>query len=71
MNGFHFHFWQHSRKDVTVLRQAGFASQEIGCLCRLRQSHQQNLLDLPSGTQNRLQFARWLVQRGKLNEGLR
>lgn len=70
MNRFLFHFRQQSPKDFAVLRQAGFVTQEIVRLCRLRDSYQSSLQDLPVGSQNRFLFARWLVQQGKLDEGL-
>ncbi len=69
MNKFRFHFQTHRQKDLEVLRQAGFDSQEIYCLCQFRDSYRPNEQDQPSLPEKHLLFARWLVQQGKLNEG--
>lgn len=69
MYRFCFHFQTSRQKDLTVLRQAGFDAQEIGRLCQLRDTYQPNALDQPALSQPHLLFTRWLVQKGKLNEG--
>lgn len=71
MNRFLFHFRRrNSQRDLAILRDAGCTAQEIIRLCKLRDSYQGGELDQPPiVSQNRLLFARWLIQRGKLDEG--
>jgi hypothetical protein len=69
MKIFRFLFLTRSQKDLAVLRQAGFDAQEISSFCQLREKYQANMRDQPSVPQNHLLFTRWLVQKGRLNEG--
>jgi len=70
MNKFLFHFQTYSPKDLEVLRKAGFDSQEISSICQLRNKYQAQVQGQPTPAQKHLLFMRWLVQQGKLNEGM-
>lgn len=65
-------YWMVNRRSVESLQQAGFTKRQIHRLTRLRKKHlgkKQNLAQ-DAQTLARLQFARWLVLKGKLTEQL-
>ncbi len=56
--------------DLDLLRRAGFTFQEVTRLYQLRRAYLQHELDWAPADLARLRFVRWLVQTGKLTDGL-
>ena len=56
---------------VAMLHRSGFSTQEINLLCRLRRAYaDKGEMDQAALDLRRLQFARWLVETGKLTDEL-
>ena len=57
-------------EGASVLPRAlGFSAQEQAALLALRRRHQRGEFGEITVEHKRLEFARWLVRRGRLNEG--
>jgi hypothetical protein len=58
-------------EGVVMLHRSGFSAQEIDRLCRLRRAYaDKGEMDQAALDLRRLQFARWLVETGKLTDQL-
>jgi len=58
-------------EGVVMLHRSGFSAQEIDRLCRLRRVYaDKSEMDQAALDLRRLQFARWLVETGKLTDQL-
>jgi hypothetical protein len=58
-------------EGVVMLHRSGFSAQEIDRLCRLRRAYaDKGEMDQATLDLRRLQFARWLVETGKLTDQL-
>ena len=53
----------------TRLRAQGFTKQEQTALLALRRRHRRGEFDEITAEHKRLEFARWMVRHGRLNEG--
>jgi len=71
MRWFSFH-QAYEPTNVALLRQAGWSELEIERLCRWRERYTPNDQDQTALTPDEahLRFLRWLIQEGKLTEGL-
>jgi hypothetical protein len=56
------------RKEMEKLRMIGFTERTIARLYRMRQTYGQDKMDQVALDQRHLEFARWLVQTGKLSD---
>jgi hypothetical protein len=60
---------QMSYKDAfEMLRRAGFTTQEIDRLYRLRRDYTVSQMDQAPANHRRLEFVRWLVTTGRLSD---
>jgi hypothetical protein len=58
------------RKEMEKLRLIGFTERTIARLYRMRQTYGQDKMDQIALDQRHLEFARWLVQTGRLSDQL-
>jgi hypothetical protein len=58
----------HDETELTRLLRQGFTERQITRLYRLRSRYAQDEMDQPALDPRRLEFARWLVATGRLNE---
>jgi hypothetical protein len=63
------HRVQTEKEEWEALQRRGFTDGQIRALRRLRKTYGQNWMDLPALDVRRLEFARYLVTNGRLNEG--
>lgn len=58
------------REDLDLLRGGDFTFQEITRLSQVRRAYVRHELDWTPAELARLRFVRWLVQNGRLSDGL-
>jgi len=56
------------KEDRDILRKGGFAEGEVKQLSQLRKAHAERERHTAAAEHRRLEFARWLVNTGKLSE---
>lgn len=62
-------YWiSYEQENLEKLRRAGFTDAQIIRFCRLRKGYGHDEMDQPSLDRRHLEFARWLVARGKLTD---
>ena len=57
-----------ANENITILEQQKFSQVEIERLLQLRKTLWEKQLRQDTATQRRLEFIRWLVQTGRINE---
>ncbi|GCE19961.1 hypothetical protein [Dictyobacter kobayashii] len=62
-----FHYMDH-KEAIAALRKAGFNHAEIERITRLRKQFVHNELDQSHNDHRRLEFMRWLFQKGRLTD---
>jgi hypothetical protein len=56
------------KEDRDMLRKSGFAEDEVASLSQLRRDHSERERRLMQAEHRRLEFIRWLVNKGKLTD---
>jgi hypothetical protein len=57
-----------AQAELDMLRKRGFTERQITRFCHLRQRYGQDEMDQLPLDRRRLEFARWLVAKGRLTE---